>query len=227
MDEIDDFFGNNDLDKAETSTEDNNDEENAGEGDGKRTIQPKLLRKKITNPRLALNESMLTGPKGIPAMKEVFKDFKPNPKDNPYVNLEKMMKKYAYWGHLMFPKMKTEDVLNRVETLGTRRQVEEEVQKKTSKNGIIDDGADEDGEPMEAETEGLFGDEKELEVPTSTKSPPKKPAVSPAKDAEQIDPDEEDEYRMMEEEKLREEQEAKAVEAEDELLADFDLNNDW
>lgn len=78
-----------------------------------------------------------------------------------YANLDRMMKKYAYWGHLMFPKMKTEDVLSRVETLGTRRQVKvslmkhrmgmdgyDEVVKETRKlksnDDIIDDGAEDE-----------------------------------------------------------------------------------
>lgn len=73
------------------------------------------------------------------------------------------MKKYAYWGHLMFPKMKTEDVLNRVETLGTRRQVKvfmikhrlgetgedsEHEEQENQKNGIIDDGASDNDDDL-------------------------------------------------------------------------------
>uniref|UniRef100_A0A1I7ULE6 TIMELESS-interacting protein n=1 Tax=Caenorhabditis tropicalis TaxID=1561998 RepID=A0A1I7ULE6_9PELO len=124
MDEMDDFFGNDEFDREPSPIGEEAIEDNRGEEGSRKVIEPKLLRtKKLTNPRLALNESTLTSSKGLPALREVFKTFKPNPKDNPYSNLDKMMKKYAYWGHLMFPKLKTEDVLNRVETLGTRRQV--------------------------------------------------------------------------------------------------------
>ncbi|PIC50205.1 hypothetical protein B9Z55_001202 [Caenorhabditis nigoni] len=239
MDEMEDFFGNDELDRESSPVGEEAIEDNTGEEGGKRIVEPKLLRtKKLTNPRLALNEKTLTGPKGITALRETFQNFNPNPKDDPYKNLEKMMKKYAYWGHLMFPKMKTEDVLNRVETLGTRRQVklyimkqrlgestddvENEKRETKSKNGIIDDGADDD-------EDNLFNDLPEKETPTKPSNHTEKVIDSPEKKNEQVSNNdaEEEEYRMMEEERLREEQEAREAEAEDELMEDFDFNNDW
>uniref|UniRef100_A0A8R1HY02 TIMELESS-interacting protein n=1 Tax=Caenorhabditis japonica TaxID=281687 RepID=A0A8R1HY02_CAEJA len=235
MDEMDDFFGNDDLDDAEPMA-DEAIEDNSAENEGsKRTIEPKLARaKKLTNTRLVLNERTLTGPTGISALKETFKDFKPDPKNDPYANLEKMMKKYAYWAHLMFPNMKTEDVLSRVETLGTRKHVKlyvtkqrlgmdqedderEKEKEKSSKDGkIIDDGAE---------------DDDELTVPTRETETPPPPQTSSTKETLKALPaenfNEEDEYQMMEEERRREEQEAKEAEEADELMADFDTNNDW
>lgn len=239
---MDDFFGNDELDREPSPVGEEAIEDNTGEEGSKRIIEPKLLRtKKPANPRLALNENTLTGPKGIVALREAFKNFKPDPKDDPYSNLDKMMKKYAYWGHLMFPKMKTEDVLNRVETLGTRRQVkiymgkqrmgestndvEHEEQKTKNYKGIIDDGAEED-----EDLDPLFNDipvkEKSSDTTTSLATFPKI-SKSPAKKESEKNYDEEEEYRMMEEERIREEQEARDAEAEDELMEDFDLNNDW
>ncbi|EFP13175.1 hypothetical protein CRE_08460 [Caenorhabditis remanei] len=238
MDEMDDFFGNDDMDRESSPIGDEAIEDNRGEESKKKIIEPKLLRtKKLTNPRLALNESTLTGPKGISALKDTFKNFKPNPKDDPYTNLDKLMKKYAYWGHLMFPKMKTEDVLSRVETLGTRRQLkvylmkqrlgestdelenDEKSGRKIGGKGIIDDGAedDEEAEPNDY----LFDDLPGEESPQNSKKlvdSPKKPAIH-------VDHgDEEEEFRLAEEQRLRELEEAAA----DEIMEDFDdMNNDW
>ncbi|CCD69893.1 Protein TIPIN homolog [Caenorhabditis elegans] len=233
MDEMEDFFENDELDREPSPMGDEAIEDNSGEGGTRRVVEPKLLRtKRLANPRLALNERILTGPKGISALRETLKDFKPNPKDDPYANLEKLMKKYAYWGHLMFPKMKTEDVLNRVETLGTRRQVKvfmikhrlgetgedsEHEEQENQKNGIIDDGASDNDDD-------LFKDLPEKEVTTEKAKNSEK---SDQKTAE-IDENVEEEYRMMEEERLREEQEAKEAADEDALMEDFgDMNNDW
>ncbi|ETN81886.1 replication Fork Protection Component Swi3 [Necator americanus] len=40
-----------------------------------------------------------------------------------YENLSVILKKYEHWAHVMFPKLKFEDVVNRCESLGDRRIV--------------------------------------------------------------------------------------------------------
>ncbi|EGT35462.1 hypothetical protein CAEBREN_14483 [Caenorhabditis brenneri] len=98
--------------------------------------------------------------------------------------------------------------------------IEKENQKRKEKHGIIDDGA-EDDEPLDEH----FNDLPEKEN-SPTKAEPKEPD-SLKKQIQETNFDEEEEYRMMEEERLREEQEARDAAAEDELMEDFDLNNDW
>nr|CDJ95780.1 Replication fork protection component Swi3 domain containing protein [Haemonchus contortus] len=77
----------------------------------------------ISRPQPKLDVPTLTGPKGIQALRDSFKNFSPDIKKDPYDNLSLMMKKYEHWAHVMFPKLKFEDVINRCEVLGDKRPV--------------------------------------------------------------------------------------------------------
>ncbi|VDM61534.1 unnamed protein product [Angiostrongylus costaricensis] len=83
------------------------------------------VKKKVARTRRQpkLDEMTLMGPKGIEALRDSFKSFKPDPKKDPYDNLDVMLKKYEHWAHCMFPKLKFEDVVNRCEQLGEKRAV--------------------------------------------------------------------------------------------------------
>ncbi|CAB3408307.1 unnamed protein product [Caenorhabditis bovis] len=238
MDELEDFFGNEEFDREASPFGEEAEEVNEGPSDEKKLndLFEKGIRKpkRIMNPRITFNENILSGPRGIQSLKETFKDFKPNPKGNPYENLKIMMKKYAHWGHLMFPKAKFEDLINRCETLGPKRQVkvymaksrlgmpltDEDFLPKTSKrkgknDEIIDDGADdeipEEGPDRSAENSPI----REIRK------------TSPIKENPPID--ENEAYELFEEaaEKQLEEEQDKLAEMEDDILADFEMNNDW
>ncbi|VDK17506.1 unnamed protein product [Anisakis simplex] len=89
------------------------------EGD-KRRVAPKT---RVLRPQPKLREQELCGPRGIMSLKKMFDGYKPNPKKNPYEKLADVMNKIEYWAHLLHPKMKFEDVIDSIETLGGKRAV--------------------------------------------------------------------------------------------------------
>lgn len=85
--------------------------------------QEVMKKRTKSRPQPRLNEATITGEKGIQALQDSLKGFKPDPSQNPYDNLAAMLKKYEHWAHVMFPKLKFEDVVSRCEFLGDKRPV--------------------------------------------------------------------------------------------------------
>ncbi|KAK6052636.1 replication Fork Protection Component Swi3 [Cooperia oncophora] len=123
FDEINDFFGNDlsDNEPDEDGAEPTSDQvlNNLLEKENQEVVKKRAK----ARPQPKLNEATLTGPKGVPALLESFKSFKPNTKKDPYENLAVMMKKYQHWAHVMFPKLKFEDVISKCEALGDKRAI--------------------------------------------------------------------------------------------------------
>ncbi|VDM77557.1 unnamed protein product [Strongylus vulgaris] len=124
FDEINDFLGNDFYDEEppvdnENETSDDHVLNSLIEKENKEAVK----KRNKTRPQPKLNEATITGPKGIQALRESFKNYKPDPSKDPYENLSVMLKKYEHWAHVMFPKLKFEDVVSRCEALGERRIV--------------------------------------------------------------------------------------------------------
>ncbi|KAM3728745.1 TIMELESS-interacting protein [Dirofilaria immitis] len=83
----------------------------------KRKIRKQRL---VKNPKL--RDIELCGRNGFLELKRSFANFKPKNK-NPYDDLFLMMNRIKHWGHLLCPKMKFEDFVTRVESLGDKRMV--------------------------------------------------------------------------------------------------------
>ncbi|WKX88974.1 hypothetical protein Q1695_008542 [Nippostrongylus brasiliensis] len=120
FDDINDFFGDSLSDNgADENDESSNVLNNLLEKENREVAKKRT----VTRPQPKLNEATLTGPKGIEALRSSFSNYKPDPKKDPYENLAVMLKKYEHWAHVMFPKLKFEDVVSRCETLGDKRPV--------------------------------------------------------------------------------------------------------
>lgn len=83
----------------------------------------------VLNPQPRLNESLLTSKKGIVQLIDMFKDMKYKGKGYEKEYLDKILFKIEHWAHRLFPKMKFEDFVERVENLGSRRAVKTFVKK--------------------------------------------------------------------------------------------------
>ncbi|VDN36581.1 unnamed protein product [Cylicostephanus goldi] len=124
FDEINDFLGNDFYDEEPAIDNDNENSDdhvlnNLLEKENKEAVK----KRNKMRPQPKLNEATLTGPKGIQALMDSFKNYKPDPSKDPYENLDVMLKKYEHWAHVMFPKLKFEDVVSRCEALGEKRAV--------------------------------------------------------------------------------------------------------
>ncbi|KAK5979780.1 Protein TIPIN [Trichostrongylus colubriformis] len=120
--EINDFFGHDFSDNEAGEGEEATDDQvlnNLLEKENQEVVKKRAK----SRPQPKLNEATLTGAKGIKALQDSFQNFKPDPKKDPYDNLAVMLKKYEHWAHVMFPKLKFEDVVNRCEVLGDKRAV--------------------------------------------------------------------------------------------------------
>nr|XP_022333930.1 TIMELESS-interacting protein-like isoform X2 [Crassostrea virginica] len=76
-----------------------------------RRIQPKL------------DATRLTGDRGIPILPKVFQDVKFKGKGHEARDLQVIMRYLEHWAHRLFPKMPFDEVLERIEKLGTKNEV--------------------------------------------------------------------------------------------------------
>uniref|UniRef100_A0A2K6VYP7 TIMELESS-interacting protein n=1 Tax=Onchocerca volvulus TaxID=6282 RepID=A0A2K6VYP7_ONCVO len=83
----------------------------------KRKIRKQRL---VKNPKL--RDIELCGPNGFLELKRNFDSYTPKNK-NPYDDLFIMINRIKHWGHLLCPRMKFEDFVARVESLGDKRMV--------------------------------------------------------------------------------------------------------
>lgn len=83
----------------------------------------------VLNPQPKLDESLLTSKKGIVQLIDMFKDIKYKGKGYEKEYLDKILFKIEHWGHRLFPRMKFEDFVEKVENLGSKRAVKTFVKK--------------------------------------------------------------------------------------------------
>ncbi|XP_005098114.1 TIMELESS-interacting protein [Aplysia californica] len=112
-----------------------------GDEDGEQpaTDDPELLAKlksmkgasKLTAKRTMpkLDETRLTGERGIPVLPKVFQDIHLKGKNHEVEDLKAIVRRLEHWGHRLFPKMPFAEVLERVERLGAKKAVQTCVKK--------------------------------------------------------------------------------------------------
>lgn len=146
-----------DDDGRVVSVNQDEDDDNDNDATG-RTIDPTTSTKKriIRNPQPKLNAERLCGPKGVQTIEEYFQGFKWQGKNHEVSDLNKIMKRIEHWGHRLYPKYNFDDFLDKVATLGTKKEVQTFLTKyrndmltenliNTEENVINDDDDDGDG----------------------------------------------------------------------------------
>lgn len=91
----------------------------------KRRIDPHsgAPKRVVKNPRFTLNPARLTGPRGIQVIPDHFKDFKFKGKGHEKEDLDMVLKTLEHWAYRLYPKLKFQDCLKKIETLGKKRPV--------------------------------------------------------------------------------------------------------
>ncbi|XP_031832496.1 uncharacterized protein LOC116426936 [Nomia melanderi] len=98
-------------------------EENQGQTVPKR-VDPATSRKHIVrNPIPTLNVERLKGPKGIQTIEKYFEGFKFHGKGHEKLDLDRILKRIEHWAHRLFPKLEFDAFLEKVEKLGTKREL--------------------------------------------------------------------------------------------------------
>ena len=83
----------------------------------------------VRNPLPKLNAERLKGPKGIQTIEKYFEGFKFHGKGYEKLDLDRVMKRMEHWAHRLFPKLEFDDFVERLENLGTKKELQVFVKK--------------------------------------------------------------------------------------------------
>ncbi|XP_068128540.1 TIMELESS-interacting protein [Hyperolius riggenbachi] len=109
--------------------EDGNDLENGDDwtrnmGQSQPEEAPKPVRRVVKRPQPKLDAQRLTSQRGLPALRHLFEDTKFKGKGHEAEDLKVLLRKMENWAHRLYPKLQFEDFLNRLETLGNKKEVQ-------------------------------------------------------------------------------------------------------
>lgn len=134
IDDLNDGVDQRSLSEDEGRNSDNNENEpinndqqddNENNDEAGRRIDPKTSKKRIVrNPMPKLNPARLKGPKGVHTIEEYFKGFKFHGKGHEKHDLNRVMKRLEHWGHRLFPKYQFDDFIEKLEALGTKKELQ-------------------------------------------------------------------------------------------------------
>lgn len=102
-------------------------QENADDGTNTQKEEPKV--KRLRNPQPKLNVDRLKGPRGIQTVEGILKKIKFKGRGHEEGDLNSLMRGYEYWCHRLFPKFTFDDCLDKIERLGTKREIQTHIKK--------------------------------------------------------------------------------------------------
>ncbi|XP_005148854.2 TIMELESS-interacting protein isoform X1 [Melopsittacus undulatus] len=99
-----------------------------GEPDGNQQSQAKesdaALRKAVKRPMPKLDAQRLISERGLPALRHMFDNVKFKGKGHEAEDLKTLMRHMEHWAHRLYPKLQFEDFIDRVESLGNKKEVQ-------------------------------------------------------------------------------------------------------
>ncbi|NXG57390.1 TIPIN protein, partial [Hemiprocne comata] len=110
--------GRNDVEWAQSN----------GEADGNQQSQTKdsavAPRRAIKRPMPKLDAQRLISERGLPALRHMFDNVKFKGKGHEAEDLKILIQHMEHWAHRLFPKLQFEDFIDRVESLGNKKEVQ-------------------------------------------------------------------------------------------------------
>ncbi|CAJ0934888.1 unnamed protein product [Ranitomeya imitator] len=103
---------------------DNGDDWTKGMGQTQPEEAPKPARRAVKRPQPKLDAQRLTSQRGLPALRHLFDGTKFKGKGHEAEDLKVLIRQMENWAHRLFPKLQFEDFLNRLETLGNKKEVQ-------------------------------------------------------------------------------------------------------
>ncbi|XP_067411645.1 TIMELESS-interacting protein isoform X2 [Emydura macquarii macquarii] len=98
------------------------------EPDGNKPSQmkdsPVSTKKAIKRPIPKLDAQRLISERGLPALRHIFDNAKFKGKGHETEDLKKLLRHMEHWAHRLFPKLQFDDFIDRVESLGNKREVQ-------------------------------------------------------------------------------------------------------
>ncbi|NXN75286.1 TIPIN protein, partial [Himantopus himantopus] len=99
-----------------------------GEPDGNQESQTKdsavAPRKAVKRPMPKLDAQRLVSERGLPALRHMFDNVKFKGKGHEAEDLKTLIRHMEHWAHRLFPKLQFEDFIDRVESLGNKKEVQ-------------------------------------------------------------------------------------------------------
>ncbi|NXT28808.1 TIPIN protein, partial [Syrrhaptes paradoxus] len=99
-----------------------------GEPDGNQQSQTKdpavAPRRVVKRPMPKLDAQRLISERGLPALRHVFDNVKFKGKGHEAEDLKTLIRHMEHWAHRLFPKLQFEDFIERVESLGNKKEVQ-------------------------------------------------------------------------------------------------------
>ncbi|NXJ90251.1 TIPIN protein, partial [Corythaixoides concolor] len=97
-------------------------------GDGDQQSQTKdsavATRKAVKRPMPKLDAHRLISERGLPALRHMFDNVKFKGKGHEAEDLKTLIRHMEHWAHRLFPKLQFEDFIDRVESLGNKKEVQ-------------------------------------------------------------------------------------------------------
>ncbi|XP_010283577.1 PREDICTED: TIMELESS-interacting protein [Phaethon lepturus] len=97
-------------------------------GDGNQQSQTKdsaaATRKAVKRPMPKLDAQRLVSERGLPALRHMFDNVKFKGKGHEAEDLKMLIQHMEHWAHRLFPKLQFEDFIDRVESLGNKKEVQ-------------------------------------------------------------------------------------------------------
>ncbi|NXE74473.1 TIPIN protein, partial [Cochlearius cochlearius] len=97
-------------------------------GDGNQQSQTKesaaATRKAVKRPMPKLDAQRLVSERGLPALRHMFDNVKFKGKGHEAEDLKTLIQHMEHWAHRLFPKLQFEDFIDRVESLGNKKEVQ-------------------------------------------------------------------------------------------------------
>ncbi|NWS69216.1 TIPIN protein, partial [Crotophaga sulcirostris] len=99
-----------------------------GEPDENQQSQPKdsavAPRKAVKRPMPKLDAQRLISERGLPALRHMFDNVKFKGKGHEAEDLKTLMRHMEHWAHRLFPKLQFDDFIDKVESLGNKKEVQ-------------------------------------------------------------------------------------------------------
>ncbi|XP_067827369.1 TIMELESS-interacting protein [Heptranchias perlo] len=100
----------------------NRDEE--GRQEGTQSKEPVVLRKGVKRPRPKLDAQRLTSDRGLPALRNLFNDVRFKGKGHESEDVKTLLRHMEHWAHRLYPKLQFEEFIDKVESLGGKKEVQ-------------------------------------------------------------------------------------------------------
>ncbi|KAH3797672.1 TIMELESS-interacting protein-like [Dreissena polymorpha] len=189
-----------DATQSQDASQENEEAENAEVLARLKDLSKGASKKVVRRPQPKLDPTRLSGARGIPILAKQFEKVKFKGKGHEASDLALIMKQLEHWGHRLFPKMPFDEVLERVERLGTKKEVQTCVKKIRMDMPILDDdfvGSDREDDVdrvgdavnnQQTAGEDVWDEmlREEEEQQSTSATPSRKPSSAPSNHAETI-----------------------------------------